>query len=568
MVKSSFLLITSIACLVLGIFSSDLLVKPVSESELALQVSESLQHEMQEAEREAKIVLDNPVAENASWTKLNYSFFLFDSAKVVAWSKNNFLPDTYSMLNGSQLNFLSVTRGDFVIKKWPLGENRYLILVIPLLERYSIENQYVQPHWNDRIFSSPLVLHDLSNSIGSLVCIENNQCLFKVSKDRESESSSDYAGLILILGAIISFIIYLVVLVNQYHEQKKYQFVFLILAFSLGAMRMAMVKFNFPGAFVTFSLFDPKQFASSSFNASIADLFLNALVVLSLCIYLFLHYSHFSIVKAAVSETNANRKIGYAIFFSFLCFLSFLFPFLFFETIYHNSSLSLGITESLTFSITRMVAIVSVILGCICGVLVGHASFRLVLSLTRGSNLRTVSSLFGGAILFFIFFTFSGRNYWITLLIAGAYLLVIFFTNYFDKLSKISFNSFLYFLLLSVALSLQGALSIQRFNTERRIQDQYKYGRNFLIDQDVLGEYLMSESAGRIARDLFIQSRLSNPFLTKSSIRQRIRQLYVNNYFDRYDVQIYLFNSVGTPYGNESTIDFASSIRSFQNDAF
>lgn len=568
MVKSSLLLVTSITFLVLGIFSSDLLVKPVSESELALQVSESLQHEIRKAEREAKILLSNPSPENSSWAKLNYSFFLLDSTKVLAWSKNNFLPETHALLHRSPFSFLKVSRGDFIIRKWPLDESRYLILLLPLQERFSIENQYIQPQWNDQIFSNPVVIQDLSNSMGSLVCIENSQCLFKVSRDKEAESSSDYAGLILILCAIICFIIYLVLLVSHYHHQRKYQLVFVILAFSLGVMRMVMVKFNFPGALVTFSLFDPKQFASSSFNASIADLFLNALVVLSLCIYLFLHYSHFNIIKAAVIETNAYRKIAYATFFSFLCFLSFLFPFLFFETIYHNSSISLGITESLIFNMTRVVAFISVMLGCISGVLVGHASFRLVISFTRGSHIKTVFSIFCGAILFLIFFTIGERNYWITLLVTSSYLLVIYFTNYFDKLTKISFNSFLYFLLLSVTLSVQGALSIQRFNTERRIQDQYKFGSNFLIDQDVLGEYLMNESARRIARDPFIQSRLSNPFISKSSIRQRIKQLYINTYFDRYDVQIYLFNSVGAPYGNEPSTDFASSIRSFQNEAF
>ncbi len=570
MVRSRLLLLASLSFvfLLLGIFSSSLLVRPISESDLALQVAESLQQEIVGAEQEAEILLNNPSPENTSWTKLHYSFFLLDSTKVIAWNKNNFLPDTYSLVTSSLLSFLRVTHGDFVIRKWPLGGSRYLILVLPLQVRFSIENQYVHPQWNDRIFKSPALLHDLSNITDSPVCIENNQCLFKVSVDTEAESSSAYIGLVLILGAIIGLTIFLAAMIRHYHQQKKYELAFVIMAVSLGVMRIAMVKFNFPGAFVTFSLFDPKQFASSSFNASIADLFLNALVVLSLCIYLFLHYSHFSIIKGLIKVTSGYKKIAYAILFSFLCFLSFLFPYLFFETIYHNSSLSLGITESLTFNITRMVAFVSVMLGCIGGVLVGHASFRLLLFLMRDSKVKAMVSILASGTLFLLFFTIGGRNYWITLLVAGTYLLVILFTNYFDKLTRLSFNSFLYFLLLSVALSIQGALSIQRFNTERRIQDQYKYGNNFLIDQDVLGEYLMNESAGRIARDPFIQSRLSNPFISKSSIRQRIKQLYINTYFDRYDVQIYLFNSVGAPYGNESSTDFASSILSFQKEAF
>ncbi len=568
MVKSNLLLLASLSFLLLGIFSSDLFVRPISENDLALQVSESLQREIVRAEQEAEVLLANPSPENTSWAKVNYSFFLLDSTKVIAWSKNNFLPDTHTLMSSSLLSLLRVTRGDFVTRKWPLDENRYLILLLTLRERFSIENQYVQPHWNDRIFSNAVLMHDLTNSTGSAVCIENDQCLFKVSMDAEAESSSEYVGMLLILCAIISLTIFLVLVVRHFHQKRKYQLAFVILLVSLGVMRIAMVKFNFPGAFVTFSLFDPKQFASSSFNASIADLFLNALVVLSLCIYLFMNYSRFGIIKKLMNVTSGYLNMAYAILFSFLFFLSFLFPYLFFETIYHNSSISLGITESLTFNITRMVAFFSVILGCICSVLVGHALLRLLLFVTESSKIKGIASILAGAALFLLFFTVSGRNYWITLLVGSTYLFLILFTKYFDKLTKLSFNSFLYFLLISVALAIQGALSIQQFNTERRIQDQYKYGNNFLIGRDVLGEFLMNESVGRIGRDPFIQSRLANPFISKSGIRQRIKQLYINTYFDRYDVQIYLFNSVGAPYGNESSTDFASSILSFQKEAF
>lgn len=568
MTKSGILLLVALGFLVLGIFSSNLFVEPITEDELALQVSKSLQREVLKAQREAKVLLDDPNPERLSWTKLNYSFFLLDSARVIAWSKNSFLPESYSLLNSSQFSLLRVARGDFITRKWPLDNGRYLILVLPLIEQYSIENQYVKPQWNNRIFATPSKIHDLNSASGSLVCVEGDICLFKVSRDLETESSSHYLGFILILCSIFALIGALVVMIRHYHHQRRYELTFLIMAVSFTLTRIAMVKFNFPGAFVTFSLFDPKQFASSSFNASIADLFLNALVVLLLCLYLFLYYPHFGIVKSIIGNSNRYSRVLFAMVFSFLCFISFLFPYLFFETIYHNSSISLGITEGIAFSITRFTAFASVIIGCVSAVAVGHASFRLLLHVMGGSRVKTAMYILVGAVLFLAFFMISGRNYWITLLVAGSFLLVTVLTSYFDKLTTLSFNSFLYFVLLSVALSIQGALSIQRFNTERRVQDQFKYGNNFLIDKDVLGEYLMNESAGRIARDPFIQSRLANPFISKSSIRQRIRQLYMNTYFDRYDVKIYLFNSVGAPYENESPVDFATSILSFQNESF
>jgi hypothetical protein len=102
------------------------------------------------------------------------------------------------------------------------------------------------------------------------------------------------------------------------------------------------------------------------------------------------------------------------------------------------------------------------------------------------------------------------------------------------------------------AFGVQHGLTIRQFVQERRAESQLKFASNYLIGRDVLGEYLLNESAKRIGNDAFIQSRLNNPFLTKSAIRQKIKQVYLNSYFDRYEAQIYLYNTAGEPLDNSS----------------
>jgi two-component system, NtrC family, nitrogen regulation sensor histidine kinase NtrY len=57
---------------------------------------------------------------------------------------------------------------------------------------------------------------------------------------------------------------------------------------------------------------------------------------------------------------------------------------------------------------------------------------------------------------------------------------------------------------------------------------------------------------------------MANPFLSKSSIRQKIRQIYLNNYFDRYDIGIYLYNSTGDPLDTEPFLDFATQVKTYE----
>ena len=119
------------------------------------------------------------------------------------------------------------------------------------------------------------------------------------------------------------------------------------------------------------------------------------------------------------------------------------------------------------------------------------------------------------------------------------YFAVLFVGKVVQQFKGFTFKTFLYFLVVTIILAFQGALSLKKFNEERRVRDQFRFGNKFLVDQDVLGEFLLNESARKIAKDPFIQSIFLSPFLSKNSIRQKVRQFYLNTYFNRYDIQIF-----------------------------
>ncbi len=314
-------------------------------------------------------------------------------------------------------------------------------------------------------------------------------------------------------------------------------------------------------------MFDPRQFASSSFNASIGDLFLNSLVVLVLCIYLFNYYSKFRITRWILQARPMTQAVM-AVLCLFICFLSLLFPYLFVEIIHHNSSIALGITESLTFESTRVLAFLSLLEGCICSFLVTHIFIRLGFRLTRISKYPFLPTLLGAALLFLVFFLTTHRSYWITLGLGSTYFALLFLVNLTVPLSRLTFKSFLYFLVAVIVLCLQGALSERRFQEEKKKEDMFRYANNILVFQDVLGEYLLNASMQRIVKDPFIQVRLSTPFLSKSSIRQKINLIYLNSYFDRYDVRVYLYDAKGEPYDNLSAVDFKTTVQNYQREEY
>jgi hypothetical protein len=59
-----------------------------------------------------------------------------------------------------------------------------------------------------------------------------------------------------------------------------------------------------------------------------------------------------------------------------------------------------------------------------------------------------------------------------------------------------------------------------------------------------------------------------SPFLGKEPIRQKIRQLFLPSYFNKYDIQILIFNSFGAPVDNQVNLTFQELVRGYQDEPF
>src|SRR5258706_6409898 len=565
--KQLVLLFLSLFFLNLGLLSSVYFDNPSSEKEIARGVSKSLQRELARVEKEAAALLNQPNG-NPAWQSVTDSFFLMDSLTVLEWTTNVFLPDARALQGNFKTKLIRVTQGDFLVKKWPIRDAAFLLFVLPLRKDYNIVNNYLSPEWNASVFEAPLRIVDPAGE-GEPVLFEEAQCIFKIRKleGQAGEGPLNTLGLLSVTLSIAGFLIFAYGVLGRWHQEKKYEVTFLGMAVSLIALRIAMVKFNFPNAFSDFLLFDPHRFASSSFNASMGDLLLNSLIVLLLCLYLFMTYPHWKLVKKLITSPPFYRLLICTVCL-FICFLSLLYPYLFVEIIYHNSSVSLEITDAVSFDDIRWIALISLLLGGTSSFLFIHVFFRITLVLTRQNRIHFWIAVFASGLMFLVFFLITQKSYWITLEVGLVYFAVLLLGKVVQQFKGFTFKTFLYFLVVTIILAFQGALSLKKFNEERRVRDQFRFSNKFLVDQDVLGEFLLNESARRIANDPFIQSVFLSPFLSKNSIRQKIRQFYLNTYFNRYDIQIFLYNASGSPFHPQASADFADMIRNYQGERY
>ena len=560
------LLIFTISLLFLaaGIVSHNYFENQFDENGLSIEITNGLQRALAKLEAGANGILEKP--QTVNWTYVEGSYFLWNKDKIVGWSKNTFVPEAALVKENFKTKYLKNQRGDFIIQKWNIDSSQFLIGVLPLVEQFKVVNKYLHPQWNESVFPvSGIQIIDASAVQGTRICDKQNICLFKIAlSDQIEKYPTDMLSIFFISVGLVLLCIALFRVLVRIHQKQNYDLTFLVGLLSLVLIRVAMVLSKFPQHWGSLDRFDSQVFASSSFNVSLGDFILNTIVICAACTYVFIFYSRFRVIKNLMIASQSIKIIA-GILLMAAAFFSFLYPFLFFEIIFHNSSIVVDITQQLSFDLNRFWAYFAIIIATVSSFFFCHVFIRVVSDILNKSRIQFSIVLLGSVIVFLIYCWIDNHNYLITILVGTIYFFILYLGLLSKAFSKIGFSTFLYLLIAVAAYAIQGALSVKTFSKEATIASQFRFGNNNLVNHDILGEYLLSENLKKIASDTYIQSRFANPLLPKGVVRQRIAQVYLSSYFDRYTSKIYLFTPTGEPITNQTSDGLANSIRSLQD---
>jgi signal transduction histidine kinase/low affinity Fe/Cu permease len=510
---------------------------------------------------------NNLLQDRSKWLTTNRWLYEIDSNKLIRWTTHQFLPEYSLWTDTFSVKIISTTRGFFLVKKWQTTSQRFILGCIPFLQKFNVRNKYLRPVWNEDIFgiSKPVLSESFSVGSVSLPMAEDNSIILYATLERNFnlESDNTRAAIVFTLG-LFCFLIACFRFLQTLHHRGWYEITFLIALSAWLIIRWVMIKLQLPAVWLDISWFDPQQFASSWFNPSLGDLFLNSLAVFLLCLYVFRYYSQFYVVKR-LSGVHENVRIFWGTLLFIVSFYSLLFPYLFLETIFHNSSLSLDITQTLELSPLRMIALMSVLLGAMSAFFFIHIFNRLLIRLFERRLSGYLISLTLAALLFIVYIVVSERGYWVCLCLGVLFFPFLYFSGFSKSLLQASNSSFLYLFTVILIFSVELSFGVRKFVVEERLENQFRFANSYLTDRDQLGEFLLSEARQRILADNFVSARMSNAFLTKDPIRQKISRYYLGSYFDQYDVTISLFSSLGEPLGNRNAVDLSDLLVSLQS---
>jgi two-component system, NtrC family, nitrogen regulation sensor histidine kinase NtrY len=480
----------------------------------------------------------------------NYPFFVVEGRRMVYWSGNKVAPLFDVPSDSLTWQMVQQTNGNYLVRQWEVGGQhgkiRKLYAVLPLYTRYKIDNKYLHSRPADYL-PAELTHVGAPGEWETDICFATTGCLFSVALSPVSGTGLWRANLAVIILLTAFFLVGGASIHLGLKGLKKPEQQVLLVGLVLLVLRAVMLFFEFPTSYLATPIFDPKNFASSYLNPSLGDLLLNVVVVLLFASFLFFQHHKFRFYTKISSSSKALRfAIAMALYG--VGMVAFHLVLIIFQTIYHNSQLTFDITGSIRFDILRETGYLIFILSTLAVFLFLHVILRLSTKLLDGSILRQGMSFFLALTLFMLVNFLIGQYFLSVVLVASGYFFLIKILRFDQSLGKLTFFSFLYFFSLALVVSLLGALSVHRFEVERHLREKERFARQMLIENDNLAEFLLAEAAEKIQNDAFIKNRLSSPFVSKDIVAEKIRQVFLSKYFDKYDVQIYLYNANGKPF--------------------
>jgi two-component system, NtrC family, nitrogen regulation sensor histidine kinase NtrY len=540
--------------------------RPASPEKIALGITLKLDKELTKLDNEALHILRNWRNGGRELSKdyEDFSFFVVTPNRVVQWSNNEFVPNPVSVQGDFQIRMIREGNSNYVVRRWKVDDTQSLIGIIFLSRRFTITNNYLRPQWNENIFPADnIVVLDPEITLGIPVCWKGH-CPFRISFDPEAVHLHDAANAIAVITIILTIIAFLLILSELLKTRliPDLQFVALLLFFVI--MRAVMTSLDFPGSFFAGDLFSPVVFASSALNASLGDLIFNELLLFILCLFLFKNLFYFRAIQYLQSKKWTSQLLS--VLSALLMLMAMLFPFVVIQTLYNNSSIVLSITESLRFDGLRIAATLAIVVSGICSFLFAHSFIRILIG--NEKNFRILIAILIGAVLFILINVLNEQLYLSSLITGLAYFAIVYLLNLQRSLSRLTFATFTYLFVTILCFSLNGAYAFFHFGQKEKIENQFRFARNFLIDRDYFGEYLLGEISKKISNDQFIQTRVATPFLSKDAVRQKIRQVFIPSYFNKYDVEIFVFNSIGDVVEGRAGVNFSSVVSHYDHDAF
>lgn len=506
--------------------------------------------------------------------KTKYPFYVIKNGQLIYWSDQKFAFETDMIIGNFVWKVINVKSGSYILNK-RLKENKLgkfeIIFAIPLYVHYQIENNYLTSQYNEAIFGKEEVEFFSEKKGDGFQLLIDGRTYLTSMKFLPHSKYADNFGLIWILivfTGIGCYLYYVYLQSKQFFKRRKFFQMTLFLFSTLFVLRAVMLYAGFPSKFVATDLFDSKFFAYSSVFPSLGDLFLN---VLCLTVVVVCFYSIFPFLSLYKKVPNYNSRIRRllsvgCVILSYIIAISF---FSILKNLYFNSQWDYDITEKINFTMFEFFYMfIFVLLTCLF-FLFNRVIFRVVFKLNSHEQKESVVSFFIAGVIVLLINKFFLKENNIIFLINTIYVTAIYYQGLFINFHRFRYGAYVYLIATAITSAGIGSVAILENSDHREQLEKERFADQLILHHDYQGEFLLGEVGKQIEQDAFIKDVILKPFASKTRIFQKIRRSYLSNYFDKYEVNVLLYDINGSPfYKNKIPGNYNDLYERYNKDVF
>ena len=480
----------------------------------------------------------------------DYPTYIFKDSRLIYWSDNKFLPRDTLLFDDGSIRYIDAGNKKFLGLQKTIqsrGGQIHILSLIALYVDYNITNDFLQSGYNQEVFISSNLNISGSKDYYPIYGPDDN-FLFSVDFLAGYVTGTYWISVLSVLCislGTVALMMFFYLKAIQIAKVKKLYVSVIYLLFTLGGLRLLMLLVQFPIDYNYLPLFDSKYYASSLFNPSLGDLFVNLLLLITFTSFIWIHISHRQIIELLQRSGPVRYLASIAAVVLQLGILYFVYKLI--QSLGTHSQWDLDVTAGFNFSMFRWFSYLLFVIGVVILLFVTYACQKILFRFT-GVNLIMISSvLLTGFILFIIIGWVFGLNLLLISLIGCGFLIISYVIDVKTIFIQLQYKTFVYLLILFIISSLLGAIAINDVRRLREEVSRERFAEQLMQENDPLTEFFLQEASRQIQEDVFIKNRLSSPFGSKEIIEEKIRRVHLNNYLDKYEIRILMFNSRGDP---------------------
>ncbi|MCG3167472.1 MAG: Adaptive-response sensory-kinase SasA [Bacteroidia bacterium] len=454
-------------------------------------------------------------------------FLIYEEGKLKFWSDNS-VPaiDELTSRRNYEEPLQKLSNGWYLSKNQKAGNKTYIGLLL-IKNEYPFENNYLQNGFNKCLgVEDELEISPEQTPEALEIKTKEGVYLLSVTKGKEAPHVDTHQ-----IISIVLFIAGLCFLLAFFYGVFNFSSALKLILFSLTVLllRAVLLYFQYPAALYALPLFDPAYHASSAVFPSLGDFLLNIVTIAGLTFYL--------TNKITVGKSVKGIVISTALLTITLC-LHFPVAYLF-EHLIVDSDIDFTINNLFTLNFFSYAGLF--ITGLI--LLTWFLIFNKTVEHISANSLRQKLISYSIAVVAFAGIALlTGAANWqalgITAMICGA----IIFISEREKSSRSVFSA----ATLLLGFSVYAAYSLANFHKEKVEIKARFFAEKLAAERDPVAEYVFSEVASEIQNDRIIKNFITLLPQKQGEFFSRMEQKFLNDYLQKYDVRISVFNTNDT----------------------